>query len=80
MGDVTSDAHGRVVTDPDEDARARTLVFDKYQPRNDGELVTWRARALPVALDLDLITGCAVDRRSRPVTQPARQEGRAGQS
>ena len=53
VGDVTSRRRsGRVVTDPDEDARARTLVFDKYQPRNDGELVTWRARALPVALDL----------------------------
>ena len=45
MGDVTSIAHGRVVTDPDEATRARTLVFDKYQPRNDVELVTWRARA-----------------------------------
>jgi hypothetical protein len=29
-------------------------VFEKYQPRNDGELVTWRERALPVAIDLDL--------------------------
>ena len=37
---------------PTRTARARTLVFDKYQPRNDGELVTWRERALPVALDL----------------------------
>ena len=51
VGDVTSVAHGRVVTEPEEDERARTLVFDKYQPRNDGELVTWRERALPVALD-----------------------------
>ena len=49
---VTYDAHGRVVTDPEESERARTLVFDKYQPRNHGELVTWRGRALPVALDL----------------------------
>ena len=45
VGDVTSIAHSRVVTDPDEATRARTLVFDKYQPRNDVELVTWRARA-----------------------------------
>ncbi len=52
IGDVTHPARGRVVTDTDEDARARALVFDKYQPRNDGELVTWRGRALPVALDL----------------------------
>jgi hypothetical protein len=27
-------------------------VFDKYQPRNAGELVSWRARALPVAIYL----------------------------
>ena len=43
---------GRVVTDPTEDRHARTVVFEKYQPRNDGELVTWRERALPVAIDL----------------------------
>ncbi len=52
LRDVTYEARGRVVTDPTEDERARTLVFDKYQPRNEGELVTWRARALPVALDV----------------------------
>jgi deazaflavin-dependent oxidoreductase (nitroreductase family) len=52
IGDVTYDARGRVVTDPDEDRHARTVVFEKYQPRNDGELVTWRERALPVAIDL----------------------------
>jgi deazaflavin-dependent oxidoreductase (nitroreductase family) len=52
VGDVTYDATARVVVGPEEDTRARTLVFDKYQPRNRGELVTWRARALPVALDL----------------------------
>lgn len=49
---VTHAADGRVVTDPDEDRHARTVVFQKYQPRNDGELVSWRERALPVALDL----------------------------
>ena len=54
ISDVTHDAIARVVTDADEDARARTLVFEKYQPRNAGELVTWRGRALPVALDLNL--------------------------
>jgi deazaflavin-dependent oxidoreductase (nitroreductase family) len=54
IGDVTYDATARLVTDPDEDDRARTLVFEKYQPRNDGELATWRGRALPVAVDLHL--------------------------
>ena len=51
---VTFAATGRVVTDPAEDRLARMLVFEKYQPRNQGELVTWRGRALPVALDLSL--------------------------
>ena len=35
-----------------EDARARRLVFDKYQPGYGGDLTDWRARALPVAVDL----------------------------
>lgn len=54
IDDVTYTARGRIVTEPDENRHARTVVFEKYQPRNDGELVTWRERALPVALDLDL--------------------------
>jgi deazaflavin-dependent oxidoreductase (nitroreductase family) len=53
IDDVTLAGSGRVVTDPDEVRHARTVVFEKYQPRNDGELVTWRERALPVAIDLD---------------------------
>ena len=52
LGTEQFTARGRVVEDPEEDARARTLVFDKYQPRYNGELVTWRGRALPVAIDL----------------------------
>jgi deazaflavin-dependent oxidoreductase (nitroreductase family) len=50
--DITYAARARVVTDAAEDERARALVFDKYQPRNAGELVSWRVRALPVALDV----------------------------
>ena len=45
-------AVGRVVEDPTEDEQARTLVFEKYRTRGHGDLVDWRARALPVALDL----------------------------
>jgi deazaflavin-dependent oxidoreductase (nitroreductase family) len=52
IDDTTHRGTGRVVTDPDEDRHARTVVFEKYQPRNDGELATWRERALPVAIDL----------------------------
>jgi deazaflavin-dependent oxidoreductase (nitroreductase family) len=46
-------ARARVLAGTDaEDPVARTLVFDKYQPRSDGDLSGWRERALPVALDL----------------------------
>jgi len=54
IGDVTYEGHGRVIVDADEDRHARTVVFEKYQPRNAGELVTWREHALPVAIDLEL--------------------------
>ena len=54
LRDVTCDATARVVASAsEEDERARRLVFEKYQPRYDGSLVSWRARSLPVALDLD---------------------------
>ena len=53
IDDMTHAGHARVVTDTDEDRHARTVVFEKYQPRNAGELTTWRERALPVAIDLD---------------------------
>ena len=52
VSDTTYRATARVIEGSDEERRARTLVFDKYQPRNRGELVTWRGRALPVALDV----------------------------
>jgi deazaflavin-dependent oxidoreductase (nitroreductase family) len=52
IDDVTRAATGRVVDDPAEDRRARTLVFEKYQPRYRGNLASWREAALPVALDL----------------------------
>jgi deazaflavin-dependent oxidoreductase (nitroreductase family) len=45
---------GRVVTaGTPEEARARDLVFTKYQVRSEGSLADWRERSLPVALDLD---------------------------
>ena len=51
--DVMYDATARVL-DPgtDEDARARSLVFEKYDPGYDGSLASWREAALPVALDV----------------------------
>lgn len=50
--DTAYDATARVIEDPVEERRARTLVFDKYQPRNNGNLEGWRESALPVAIDL----------------------------
>ena len=29
------------------------LVFDKYRSRYDGDLTSWRATSLPIALDVD---------------------------
>ena len=37
----------------DEDARARQLVYEKYQPRYSGSLDDWRERSLPVAIDVE---------------------------
>jgi hypothetical protein len=50
---VTRGGRGWVVADPDEERHARTVVFEKYQPRNAGDLQGWREAALPVAVDLD---------------------------
>ena len=43
----------RVVEDPEEDVRARGLLFDKYSPRYSGSLEDWRENSLPVAVDFD---------------------------
>jgi deazaflavin-dependent oxidoreductase (nitroreductase family) len=52
LRDVTERASARVVTDTTEDRLARTLLFEKYEPRNPG-LAGWRESALPVAVVLD---------------------------
>jgi deazaflavin-dependent oxidoreductase (nitroreductase family) len=51
LGDTTHPAKARVIEDATEDRRARTLVFEKYQPRYAGDLERWREASLPVALD-----------------------------
>ena len=43
---------GRRVTDEREDATARAIVFDKYQPGYGGDLVEWRDSAAPFALEV----------------------------
>lgn len=53
LREVTYAATARVLeAETDEDARARQLVFEKYQPRDRDDLTSWRQRSLPIALDL----------------------------
>jgi deazaflavin-dependent oxidoreductase (nitroreductase family) len=51
IGDVTLPGRARVVSDPQEDERARRLVYEKYSARYSGDLENWRRTALPVAVD-----------------------------
>jgi deazaflavin-dependent oxidoreductase (nitroreductase family) len=44
----------RIVTDDLEQERARDLLVSKYQPGYGGDLGSWRNRALPVAVDLEV--------------------------
>ena len=54
LGSSTYAGTARVVkAGTGEDERARTLVFEKYQPRYEGSLTSWRERSLPVAVDID---------------------------
>jgi hypothetical protein len=52
IADRTFEGRARMVTDPDEDARARRLLFDKYSRTYSGDLAEWRDTALPVAVEL----------------------------
>jgi len=53
LRDMTFHGSARVVEPgTEEDSRARLLVFEKYQPRYDGSLESWRESALPVAIDV----------------------------
>ena len=54
IGERTFAGDARVVDDADEDARARSLLFEKYSPGYSGDLEDWRRRALPIAVDLRL--------------------------
>ena len=50
IGDERFVGYGRVIEATSEDERARTLVHDKYA--HGDELASWRATALPIAIDL----------------------------
>ena len=51
IGDASFTGYARVIEGTDEDEVARTLVHDKYAVQFD-DLASWRAAALPVAIDL----------------------------
>jgi deazaflavin-dependent oxidoreductase (nitroreductase family) len=50
IGDDVFDGHARMIEGADDEALARTLVFEKY--RHDDDLDEWRDASLPVAIDL----------------------------
>lgn len=52
IGARTLSGRGRLVTEPDEDRLARTLVHGKYSDGYQGDLTGWRDSALPIAIDL----------------------------
>jgi len=53
VGDAVWGGAARAVpVGTEEAAHARRLVFEKYQPRYDGDLTGWRDAALPVAIDV----------------------------
>jgi deazaflavin-dependent oxidoreductase (nitroreductase family) len=52
LRDVTFAGQARVVERPDEDALARRMVLEKYQPGYGEDLTDWGRDSLPVAVDL----------------------------
>jgi len=51
LGAMTFVGGARVVEQANEDALARRLVVEKYQPRSSDDLSVWGRTALPVAVD-----------------------------
>lgn len=54
LGDETFSGRARIVSDLEEDERARAFVHDKYAAGYAGDLSGWRRRSLPIAVDLDV--------------------------
>ena len=52
INDTNLVGNGRVITDAAEDTLARTIVFEKYTPRDSDDLTDWSRTALPIAIDL----------------------------
>ena len=47
----------RPVSDISEDALARSLLLEKYEPSYSGDLSDWGRSALPIAIDLEKLGG-----------------------
>ena len=50
LGDQTRETTARLVADPDEDALARRLLVEKYQPRDRDDLTEWGRTSMPIAI------------------------------
>lgn len=57
LGDRDMICRARIVADPDEDARARGLLLEKYRSRSTDDLEEWGQTAVPVAIDLPAAPG-----------------------
>jgi deazaflavin-dependent oxidoreductase (nitroreductase family) len=55
IADRVIEGRARIVVEPEEDRRARELLVNKYAARYGGDLTSWRAQALPVAVDLSAV-------------------------
>lgn len=44
---------GRMSMEPHEDATARRLLLEKYQPISKGDLTGWSESSLPIAVDIN---------------------------
>lgn len=49
IGDQRRSTRARVVTDAEEDGRARRLMLEKYAEGYGGDLTSWGRSALPIA-------------------------------
>lgn len=54
VGDQTRHGRARVLEpDTDEDALARKLLVEKYEPIDQSDLTTWGRSSLPVVIELE---------------------------
>jgi deazaflavin-dependent oxidoreductase (nitroreductase family) len=52
IADAVFSGQARFVSNTEEDALARKIVYDKYTPRDSDDLSHWSRTSLPVAVDV----------------------------